>query len=52
MAKNTIKTPDGSKMDYKVAPLKKKTVKDKVAEELAKKAAKKSEPKTKKAGNK
>jgi len=46
MAKNTIKTPDGSKMGYKVAPLKKKTVKDKVAEELAKKAAKKPTVKT------
>lgn len=45
MGKNRIKTPDGSDMDYKVAPLKKKTVKDKVAEELAKKAAKKPKAK-------
>jgi hypothetical protein len=40
-----ILTPDGTPMDYKVAPLKKKTVKDKVAEELAKKAAKPTAPK-------
>lgn len=41
MATGKIKTPDGKKMEYKVVPLKQKTVKDKVAEELAKKAAKK-----------
>lgn len=40
-----ILTPDGSPMEYKVAPLKKKTVKDQVAEELKKKAAKSSTPK-------
>lgn len=43
-----VTNPDGSKADYKVKPLKVKTVADKAKEEMIKKAAtEKSKPKSK-----